>query len=276
MVYRNHLVAAIKVDGKILRENSNAVLVPFGSEYSIFLKNLNSVRTQVKVSVDGQDATEGAWIVLAPSSSLDLERFIRNGNFERGNRFKFIERTASVENHRGIGAEDGLVRVEYKAERVAIEQPVIRYYDYPVPRPCTPRHPIYPSHARGPLRPMASSAGTRRPMHPTIKSATPRMDSNIYNSSSSHISECTASMDCAMDGITVSGSESAQQFQMSPWFQTENHSEVIVLKLRGIAAGKAVAQAVTVDRKPKCETCGRTNKANSQFCSNCGTSLIIL
>jgi hypothetical protein len=85
MVYQNKLVAAIKVAGKILRETSDTVILPFGCEYSILLKNLDSRRVTVKVSVDGKDATEGTWLVIPANSDIELERFIHNGNFERGN-----------------------------------------------------------------------------------------------------------------------------------------------------------------------------------------------
>ena len=80
MMYHQKLVACVKVDGKILRESGDSVSIPFGSEYSILLKNLNTVRVQVKVSIDGTEATEGTWLVIQPNSSVELERFIRNGN----------------------------------------------------------------------------------------------------------------------------------------------------------------------------------------------------
>src|SRR5271154_3229950 len=118
MVYSpNKVVACVKVDGKILREDKNVVTLPFGSEYSIFVKNLNAGRIKVKVSVDGTDATEGTWLVVDPNSDLDLERFIRAGNMDKGNRFKFIERSGEVEAHRGIKADDGLIRIEYQVEK---------------------------------------------------------------------------------------------------------------------------------------------------------------
>src|SRR5271170_1075953 len=118
MVYSpNKVVACVKVDGKILREDKNVVTLPFGSEYSVFVKNLNPTRIKVKVSVDGTDATEGTWLVVDPNSDLDLERFIRAGNMDSGNRFKSIERTAEVEAHRGIKADDGLIRIEYQVEK---------------------------------------------------------------------------------------------------------------------------------------------------------------
>jgi hypothetical protein len=41
-----------------------------------------------------------------------------------GNRFKFIERTAQIEDYRGIKAEDGLLRVEYAFEK---EYPKVPY-----------------------------------------------------------------------------------------------------------------------------------------------------
>src|SRR5271166_3821722 len=139
MVYHQKLVACIKVGGQVLRESDNTVSIPFGSEYSVLLKNLNSKRVQVKVSVDGQDATEGTWLIIGPNQTIELERFIRNGNLQSGNKFKFIPRTKQIEKHRGLKADDGLVRVEYKTERVTETQDVhitrtihhdVHQYDY--------------------------------------------------------------------------------------------------------------------------------------------------
>jgi hypothetical protein len=124
MVYHQKLVACIKVNGQVLRESDSTVSIPFGSEYSILLKNLNSKRVQVKVHVDGTDATDGTWLILGPNQSLELERFIRNGNLQSGNRFKFIPRTKQIEQHRGLKADDGLIRIEYKTERVTTTEDV--------------------------------------------------------------------------------------------------------------------------------------------------------
>src|ERR1700722_6153234 len=96
-MHSNKLVVAIKTAGKVLREQGDKVYLPFGSEYSIFLKNLNSVRALVRVSLDGQSVTDGEDLVVNGNSSLDLERFLKKGNMENGNRFKFIERTAKEE-----------------------------------------------------------------------------------------------------------------------------------------------------------------------------------
>jgi hypothetical protein len=53
MMYSNKLVASIKSNGKILREFNDKVYVPFGTEYSILIKNLNTVRASVNIFVDG-------------------------------------------------------------------------------------------------------------------------------------------------------------------------------------------------------------------------------
>src|SRR4051812_15745120 len=102
MTFRDNLVCVIRAAGQVLREIDNTVTLPFGSEYSILVKNLNSVRIQIKVSVNGIDATEDTKLIIQPNASLELERFIKGGNLNAGNRFKFIERTAGVEAHRGI------------------------------------------------------------------------------------------------------------------------------------------------------------------------------
>jgi len=53
-MYSNKLAVAIKSAGKVLREfNKDEVYLPFGKEYSIFIKNMNSHRALVKVTVDG-------------------------------------------------------------------------------------------------------------------------------------------------------------------------------------------------------------------------------
>jgi hypothetical protein len=63
-MYSNKLVAAIKTGGKVLREFGDVVLIPFGTEYSILLKNKNSVRASVKIEIDGKDVSEGASIII--------------------------------------------------------------------------------------------------------------------------------------------------------------------------------------------------------------------
>lgn len=139
-MFNNKLVVAIKHNGKVLREQKSRdgnmnVYLPFGSEYSIFLKNLNSVRALVRVSLDGNSVTDGEDLVIYGNSELNLERFLKKGNMESGNCFKFIERTSKVEAHRGVEAEDGLLRVEFQFEKVTPKPIVVEtihkhYHDH--------------------------------------------------------------------------------------------------------------------------------------------------
>jgi hypothetical protein len=126
MMYNNKLVASLKANGKILREFKDTVYIPFGSEYSFLLKNLNTTRALVNVFIDGEDMTPGG-LVLNAGQEVDLERSIKGGNLTEGNRFKFIERTGAIENGpRGVKLEDGLVRIEFQ-----FEKPPMRVSDLP-------------------------------------------------------------------------------------------------------------------------------------------------
>ena len=121
-MFKNKFVTCIKANGKVLREFKDIVKLPFGTEFSILLKNLNTVRVQVSVSIDGSEVTENVYLVINPNSEMELTRYIKNGNLNKGNCFKFIERTQGIENHRGIKAEDGIIRVEFQFEKPAVDE----------------------------------------------------------------------------------------------------------------------------------------------------------
>jgi hypothetical protein len=281
MMYESKLAVAIKSNGKVLREfNKDTVYLPFGSEYSIFIKNLNSVRALVKIEIDGQDVTGHGGLVIYGNAEIDLERFIQNGNFEQGNRFKFIERTESIERHRGVGVEDGLIRVEFQFEK---PQPV---YDWgQIKTWYKPQYPYVPNDPWGspqvyygtcqsptigsPLRGMSVGGGTSTSCSITTSSAY-----DPQSAQADYTFACNAVNDA---GITVPGSISDQKFVTASWFPTEVTKHVMVFKLLGeTEKGNTIAKPVTVKAKPKCTTCGRVNKATAKFCVECGTSLQIV
>jgi hypothetical protein len=288
-MYNNQFAACVKVGGKVLRETSGTVSIPFGAEYSVQLKNLKSVRMLVKVSVDGTDATDGTWLIVNPNSSVELERYIRNGNWDKGNRFKFIERTAEIEQFRGIKADDGLIRIEYKAEIVPEQKPIKPAYDYDDwnipdfpdfpkwPEPKRPKpwsdkpywHELYKSGRWGILRRQASASSAK---------ITGQSMGSAESFSISHDSLDVPTSEKTLNdtGITVPGSESSQKFVSGEYFPTESQSSVIVIKLRGDVEGKKVVKPITVEHKPQCSTCGKTGKSQDKFCANCGTSLVLI
>lgn len=304
MMYVQNLVAGIKCGGKILRESGDIVSLPFGAEFSLILKNLNSVRSQVSVSIDGKDVCGGSRLILGPNSTLELERFIKNGNMQVGNKLKFIERTAGVEEHRGIGIEDGLIRVEAWKELIHpfVAVPVVRTYPWPTHpsylpnwfgdigqttytvnntvggamnvNACSTMNTASGQHVNSePKRTFAQSSPKQRPQVHAKSMRGPLRSSGGIGGSNILPSSLNIQEQSNDAGITVPGSESRQQFRLSSGFTLEPNSVVIVLRLRGEVGGKPVVEPVTVKTKTTCETCGKASPADQAFCSKCGTAL---
>lgn len=308
-MYNKKLAVAIKTNGKILREFANSsktkdtVYIPFGSEYSLLIKNLNSVRVLTNVYVDGTNATPGG-LVLNAGQEIDLERWIKNGNLSTGNKFKFIERSGAIEQHRGIKLEDGLIKVEYQFEKI---------YTYTAPV-YTPGHwewkpdnywntPFYRGiggtqwtntigHSDNSFGPkvgtrgssMGSTGGTISSNAAKGMSSLNAVNASLTSTDSAFDEVYTASLDSSGEtrafyndaGITVPGSKSDQKFHTAEWFATETEQNVIILKLLGETPdNKPIRKAVTVKAKTKCTSCGTMNKAHAQFCHRCGTALKI-
>jgi hypothetical protein len=267
MVYKNQFVVCVKVGGKILRESGGKVAVPFGSEYTVLLKNLSSVRSRAAIEIDGEPAVD--WVIVPANESVEIERFFRGtGNREQGNKFKFIKRTQAIEAYRGVKACDSLLRVEYRFEQ-ACEPPVLHHehvyhhYDFgwwPWYRPYTPWPWPWTITCH------TVSSDTQGEIYSTNTASTASAAQSINS-----VHEAAASTNDP--GITVPGGESHQQFCEGAGFPTEAQSHVIVLALVGSVAGVAVTKPVTVKTKPTCTTCGKKNKSTHKCCQECGTSL---
>ncbi len=245
MMYSHNFTAAIKVNNNILREFGDTVYLPFGSEYKIFLKNLNTTRAKVTVEIDGQNVTDGG-LVIDSFQTVDLERFIRNGNLSEGNRFKFIERTSKIEDHRGIKLEDGLITIRYE-----FEIPML------IAQTSTPL--VY----RG-------SGGEKYKSFNSV-------NINCGISDVGPLSVTATSVPVNETGITVEGSKSDQKFSSTHWRGSIGGSHSMVIRLLGeTEENKKVREPVTVKTKLECKTCGTLNPSKSKFCSECGTSLEIV
>ncbi len=277
-MYKEKLVVAIKSNDKILRETKDIVHLPFGSEFSVLVKNLDNRRIKFNLEIDGTDALSTGIIVDA-NSEVEIKRFIRNGNMNEGNAFKFIERTAAIENGpRGIKIEDGIVKVEFWSE-----------YKTPIPSPDYWRgkmegaeeernrrnnpwiQPFGPRFGSPQISDTFLIGGALRGISASVSATSPRLQNTSTLSATENYVESLNDV-----GITVPGSKVEQKFTPVYGFVAESTSTVIILKLVGKTAEKVVEKAITVDHKPKCTTCGRTNKATSKFCSGCGTSLTLL
>ncbi len=262
-MYESKLVASLKANGKILREFKDTVYIPFGSEYSFLLKNLNTKRALVQVYIDGEDVIEGG-LVLNAGQEIDLERYVKNGNLSTGNKFKFIERTSSIEKHRGIKLEDGLVRISFQFE---LQHPMQSFFN----------NNLYnKSIMRGiGADTFAVPQGTGSALYSSVSGSTGDgawLSASSATTNSMNISAQAQSMNDV--GITVPGSQSNQKFTTTTMGVMEAETHNIIFKLLGETEdNKPVLQPVNVKMKPKCNTCGKQNKATAKFCSECGTAL---
>ena len=271
MMYKEKLLASIKANGKILREFKDTVYIPFGIEWSLLLKNLNTVRAVVNVFIDGENAVPGG-LVIDPGHSIDLERWIKNGNLSEGNRFKFVERTSAIENGpRGIKEEDGLIRVEYQ-----FEMPIVNAIWNQYPPSVQTSDQYWTNDTYTAISTSYNLNGILR-----SRSLTAQATSAAVNCAQSNIGvgelQATAATKGWNDvGITVPGSKSEQKFQTTTVGALDPTKHNIVLRIVGdLGHNKPVEQAITVNHKPECVTCGKKNKATAKFCNQCGTSLEI-
>ena len=275
-MYNSKLVASIKANGKVLREFKDTVYIPFGSEYSILLKNLNTVRALINVYIDGDNVVPGG-LVLNAGQEVDLERAIRNGNLNEGNKFKFIERTSNIEDHRGVKLEDGLIRVEYQFEKVYKRQDGIQWNQINIAAPYTGQ----PYNGNPTWTVNNSVLRSSGHVHDGVAcsdmsyAVTSMAVGSTITASSASLQSLNAAPQ-SETGITVPGSKSDQKFVTASWFATEPEKHNIILKLLGETEdNKAIREPITVKKKPKCVTCGKQNKATAKFCSECGTALEI-
>jgi hypothetical protein len=291
-MYNQKMVCCLKANGKVLREFKDTVYVPFGSEYSILIKNLNSVRAIVNITIDGQEVVPDGLVVNA-NQEIDLERFVKD--LSKGNKFKFIERTANIENGpRGIKVDDGLIRVSFKYEKVYPQLVnTIHHHIWNTNTVYGNGSPRWSTGISGSLNTPIGASTTggssdtdmRYAMNSIATSAMPtkgitrgivaQAQSATSDKFFAQASGVQLSAPKSEVGITVPGSISEQKFTTISNFTTEPVEHVMVLRLAGDLGQKPVTEPVTVKAKPKCQTCGKVNKAVNKCCSECGTSLIV-
>lgn len=286
MVYikDSKFVATLIHNGKILREFKDSdgnwgFKLPFGSEYGIRFKNLNSTRVSINVEIDGEDATDGSSIVLGPNETHDLEGFFK-GNAVR-NKFKFIEKTEKISEHRGDKIDDGMIRISYQFEK---PDPIIKKtYINTIIKNKEPWHPYDPYNPRVPwekpiiwenqrscdYQPLSKEVNTQGILRGNLDFSTTSKSIKKSGDTYSVNSE-------VKDGITVKGSQTNISYKNTYLKEMEEETHVMILKLNGYSEGKKekISQAVTVTKKIKCETCGHGNKSYNKFCGECGTSLM--
>lgn len=246
MMYNKNFIVVVKCNGSILRERDDTVYLPFGSEYSILLKNKDARRALVEIEVDGENVLNGHKLVINGNESQEIKGFMKNMN--KTNKFKFINKTEEIQEHRGDRIDDGMVRVTYQFEQTwSYHQPYT--ITYTTPAVCDDIKFTYGSISRN---------GTA-----------------CYSCSSSNIqSSNNCSAPISNEGITVKGELTDQNYTQTNIGQLEAEINTIVLQLKGQTSENTVVKTpLTVKTKIICETCGRKNKSFNKYCFNCGTYL---
>lgn len=283
MMYQNKFVATVKVGKDILREDKDTVLLPFGSEYSIYMKNLEGRTAVVSISLDGQDVLDGNEIVLRPNKETILEGFMKDAKVDA--KFKFIQKTAKIQEYRGDRIDDGLLRISFR-----FEKPRSTYTP-----PLWTTTATYQSATHHRAGGMSVSKGGYSGQDVNLNSRGIDVDEGSCNASSwttqdagsgenPQIKSCVTSNAFAStplsapraeEGITVRGSDSSQTFQRAIVGELETEVHVIVMKLMGVnpETTQPIEQPLTVRTKKECPTCGTTNKSSMKFCGDCGTRL---
>ncbi len=247
-MYNAGLVCVVKSNGKILREDKDVCFLPFNSEYTLLIKNLETRKALIKISIDGQDVLDGNSIIIHPNTEIELEGFMK-GNAAK-NKFKFIKKTKEISDYRGDRIDDGIVRIEYQFEKEIISHS-ISYYTYTT----NPNFNLYGNN---------NSNGV-------FSNSVNNVCNNIESSSCYCISESQVQND---NGITVKGSEVNQSFTYGNIGCLEDNKRVIILRLIGTKeSGKIVEKPLTIQSRKLCPTCGKKSKSHLKFCSNCGTFL---
>jgi hypothetical protein len=278
-MYSNKLVCSVKINQKILREKheeGNAyVYIPYGSEYSLALKNLGGRNAVVKIEIDGQSVCNQGFYIHA-GATVDIERFLENFNLDSGRKFKFIQKTKEISDHRGDRIDDGMIRVTWQFEKnlpeikTVIHEHHHKQYNHNCWTrwcvfchsyhcsccPCFPNHWVYrTTYTSG-----FSSEGSGSRISASNFSNT--MQSNNLNLPNEN------------EGITVKGSISNQKFETATAGVLEENSHSMVILLRGFHDNNVkVQKPITVKEKKKCSTCGRRWRSDHEFCGNCGTAL---
>lgn len=250
MMYKNKFVAVIKCQGSILRERTGGVVnLPFGSTYSILLKNKHSRNALVSIEVDGKDVLNGHQLIVAPNSSDEIKGWMRN--MRQTSKFKFINKTKKIQRYRGDFIDDGLIRVTYQFEKEP--EPVDWVY---LNRPTT----YFGGNNSGGYAKATWTGNTGDYV-------------SCYNvSASSSLSKCSAPR--ADEGITVRGKKINQNFTYGSIGEVERAVNTIVLQLKGVTKRKkVVTKPVTVRGKITCDVCGKKSATTARFCSRCGNHL---
>ena len=247
-MYKEGYVISVIANGNILEESDRKVAMPFGQEYKVRLINKSHLRCAADLVINGEKI--GRFILDAGQNS-DIERYL-DGNLNNGKRFQFVSLNDSkVSNKNDI--ENGFIEVSFFQEKKKQDPIIIReehhhhHHDWD-------HYPIYP-----------------KPWHPWQEPYPWKYcncDGTLSANSESMMNFSADATSCRrlddIDGATVRGSESKQEFKEVYGLEFEYTPVVIKLK---------IINGETQVINKYCSGCGRKRIEGQKYCGNCGTKL---
>lgn len=246
MVYQDKFVVTVLVNGQVMPEQGNVVAIPFGSEYSLRFRNKNNRRAVVKFTIDGEEASDGGYIIAAYGQRgdvIDIKRFAAK---DVAFRFAAVDSPAATDFGKN-GPDDGtkgLIEAKFYLEKIAVPKTVV------------------------PLKRRIGAGGTiphstccTPPRFPLLPEG-PQLDYAVETE--------------LQTGVTVEGNATGQQFTIES-IDIEPNYQTIVVVLRGYNPDRTNpinTLPSPLQTTTHCTHCGAKRlRVSDHFCGQCGTRL---
>ena len=301
MIYSNHFVMCVLVNGKPLKERADGIVtIPLGAEYTIRFKNKNNRRAMVTFTIDGENASGNGYIINA-HQDVEIKRFS-----DRDQMFKFVhldsaEAQLDGKNGPNWDGSKGVIEARFYLEKQYTPPPAPVYTPIPIPYPAPYPVPVWPKPYRPYYQPMWTDntwPNTNNPYSGTYGCATRGMSAGVTKGASCGGMQmsCGGGMQsslgsvgmesCAppvavnftapqaapamMEGVTVGGQVSGQHFYTVS-FDAETDYVTLRLVLRGT---NEPVQQVCTEEVEYCSGCGtKRSRKSDKFCGKCGIKL---
>ncbi len=259
MVYSNRFVVAVLLNGIPQSELANGVVkLPFGSEYSLRLRNKNNRRAVAKIYVDGDNVSGGGYVIGA-NSYVDIKR---HHDVDRAFKFVDLDSPDAVDFGKNGPNHDkvkGTIEVRFHLERAYYTQtPIVEehhhhHHHYPRRKVWPNPSPIWFSATCSPSADMkckgaSSTDGGMRGLSYNSADAGPIMSAGCATSnysapapSSEGIMHAASTAPELRDGCTVEGNLTGQSFYST---SVDYEEDFVALKvfLQGFDAPERVAE----------------------------------
>lgn len=293
-MYKEGFATAVLVDGRVVREENGISRIPFGTEYTVRLKNKYPEPVAADVFIDGKLVNEAGHLFVPGNGTVDLDRWIFKDKTDR--KLQFVKLTEGGKGVEANEQENGVIEVRFykpkKADQLSRIISEIHIHEWPwYPVWIMPRvvwyddTQVYPmkyertitnnngwsgyyetfsgASSDGSIRmsSVSSSASYSASMAPASQGKDGKLSLNY------HIPNPFLQALASQPGATAEGKkvdDKSEALAKKAEFKLEFEPIVLTMKLMGFDGPKPEA-------KNYCETCGRKRRDRENFCPSCGS-----